>query len=477
MLKALLSRVLTCICQFLYMLTKAHRSSVLRTAYWAIPVGIALASTACLGAQAKDSFDFALRPALQATSYIRVLPDPPLSSQFVELIRNGVHNAPSVNAAAARWQAARQGALAAEAAGLPSASLYGDTGLATGLRGNTPYSYGVRISMPIFDGNSAALGSAAQNSQAAAAQSGARDELASTLIDLVAAAGSVHLADDTLGIRQAQRGAIEKLLSQIAADRTAGDASKVDTDQVEQQLVQIDLEIDLARADRAQAIQNFAAIAGRAPAAFPVSGSLSRYLPRDLRAATAIALANNPRLSVSQNAANAARLSQQATAAALGPNLSLDADIGNSGDVMSGTQAFGARAMFRFQVPLSFGAEPQVRQKHYETQAADFQVAAAQNGIVAGVSGAIKRLEATRSALMAAIDAQERSKTLLSGIATERELGERSVFDQLNAQSGQAESALRVAQLTYQLSMAEHLLAAQTGQIAGIYGVEIGLAR
>lgn len=415
--------------------------------------------------------DFALRPSMTATSYIRVRPAEAFSTSFAQLIRAAVQQSGAVQAAAARWHAEQSGIEAAAGAQLPSAAFYGEAGVASG-RSNAPYAYGVRIAVPVYDGFSAGYATEAQSSVSEAAKLAALDELAATLVDLVAAAASIRRAEETLDARRSQHAAMQDLLAAIVSERETGTASKVDTDQVEAQLAQIEIELQAAQAARIQARESFARIAGSVPNAIGSIGSIARFLPADRSAAIAIASDENPQLAQRLALASAAHFTTQSVKAGFGPDLSLDLSAGASGDLFTPVStAPDARAMFRLEIPFAFGTEAAVQQRALEAQAADFEVAAAQTGVTAGIDSAYARLQTTRSSLALAYDALDRSTTVLAGIKTERDLGERSIFDLLTAQNALAEARIRVSGLHYEITVAEHLLAAQIGRIDEIYGV------
>ena len=392
--------------------------------------------------------EMGLRPSMTATNYIHVMPVEAFSSSFAELIRNAVQKSGTVQAAAARWHAERHGVDAAAGAQLPSAVAYGEAGIASGDKNNVPYAYGVRVSVPIYDGFSAGYATEAQSAVSDAAGLAAMDELAATLVDLVAAAASIRRAEETLDARRVQHAAMQDLLAAIVSERDTGTASKVDTDQVEAQLAQIEIELKAAEAARIQARESFAGITGAAPNYIATIGSIARFLPANQSAAVTIALAENPQLAQRLALASAAHFTTQSVRSGLGPDLSLDLSAGASGDMFSPVSApLDARAVFRLEIPFAFGTEAAVQQRALEAQAADFEVNAAQTGVTAGIAGAYARLQTTRSSLSLAYDALERSRTVLTGIKTERDLGERSIFDLLTAQNALAEAQIRVSGL------------------------------
>ncbi len=414
-----------------------------------------------------------LRPSLTATNYIHDLPVAPFSADFGRLIRNAVRHADGVQAAAARWQAEEFGVDEARGAQWPNAMFYGETGFASGGMGTSPYAYGVRVSLPVYDGNSRAFATEAQSATSNAARLAAVDELAATLVDLVASAAAIRRSTEILGIRQSQRAAMVALLGEIGSERETGTASRVDTDQVQGQITQIDVELRMTEASRVQARESFALIAGDAPDHVGVVGSLSRTLPRNAEAATAMALDGNPRLGQSLELAMAAAYNRDSVRSGLGPSLKLDLDAGQAGDFSTGISRPSASVMMRLEVPFTFGADARVQRMAHQAQAAEFEVSAARKGVLAAINGAYLRLGVSRKALSLATEAQAKAQAVLLGMRAERELGERSVFDLIGAQNAYAEAQIRIAELRYEVTVAEHLVAAQIGQIDEIYGITI----
>jgi outer membrane protein TolC len=122
---------------------------------------------------------------------------------------------------------------------------------------------------------------------------------------------------------------------------------------------------------------------------------------------------------------------------------------------------------------LAFGTEGAVRKSAHSAQAAEFEATAARKGITAGLNSAYQRLANVRKNLSLAKDALERARSVRSGITVERTLGQRSIFDVLNAHKAFAEAQIQILRLRYDLTVAEHLLAAQLGRLDDIYGVTL----
>lgn len=403
-------------------------------------------------------------------------------SGFVAMIRNAVIGAPQVNVALTRWQIEEQKIDVARSALMPDANLFGEGGIrgSYGLKSSAgpsnPYSYGVRVSVPIFDGGRAANTANQQAAIADATKQAALDEMAATLLDLVAAAASVKHADAVIQIRKDQAMSANKLRGDVGADVDAGTASKVDADQVDGQLASLKLSQDRARSERAQAVQSFAEITGSSPEGIGTIGSIASNLPKSQADAEALAASGNPRIARILALQGAATLDKRVADAAFAPNISLDVQASRSGDYeLTDPEETDFSALIRFElpIPISGGAMAQQRQKALELRAANLEVGATRNGVFAGVQAAFTRLGLAQQGLGLARSNEAKAKSTLEGIKAERELGERSVYDELSALNAYAEARIGTADMVYELTVAEHLLAAQIGQIDDIYGVAL----
>ncbi|MEQ1899313.1 MAG: TolC family protein [Devosia sp.] len=402
------------------------------------------------------------------------------SGAFAKMIRDLAGGAPSVNAALTRWQVDEQKIEVARAALRPGAEVFGEGGI-RGTYGvsaskTNPYSYGIRVSVPVFDGSRGLNTANSQAMVSIAAKQAAVDELASTILDLVGASASIAHANAVIGIRDDQTGSVRALLDAVKSDQTSGTASKVDVAQVEGQLSGLDIERRQAEADRAQAVQSFAGIAGSAPGAIAPIGSIAKSLPQNTVEAEALASSDNPRIARILALQSAAGLQKQVADAGYMPNVSLDFEVSRNGDfVLPGAEETDFSALIRFALPLPVGGsiEAQQRQKALELRAANLEVDATRKGVFAGVDAAVSRLGLARQGLKLARTGVAQAKAALEGIRAERELGERSVFDELSALNAYAEARIKAADMDYEVIVTEHLLAAQTGRIDDIYGIDL----
>lgn len=414
-----------------------------------------------------------LRPSYQTNSYIQSAPDPELAGSFADMIRRDAGRSGSAEAAGARWQGQVEGISEREAALLPAGALFANAGVSDYAGSTRPYGYGVKLVVPLYDGGAGLQAVAAQRASAQAAQASALDTLTGNVLDLVAAAAALHLAEETMAVRRNQMQALQALVAETEAERAAGTASSVDASQVAAEIVRLQLALNGATTARDGAIQSYVGISGTRPGAVGRIGSIGQHLPRSLKDALDQADRTNPRLARQLDIAEAARFDHLSSRAGAGPDLNLDLSLGASGDYRAGSAATEAKAMFRLELPLSLGTGPAIRRKALEAQAADLEAQAARNLIHASVEAAFARVDAARQARGLAAEALDRARAVLEGIKVERELGERTVFDLISAHNSVAEARISVLDVEREAIVAEHLLAAETGVLLSVYGLDI----
>lgn len=406
----------------------------------------------------------------------------PAPDDFTAIMRDVALTAPAIRAALSRWQAEDQKIDVTRSALAPSLVAYGEGAArathsdATGTVGDNPFSYGVRASLPLFDGGTTLLATRGQAAMARAAHEAASDELAATLLDIAAAAAAVTRADAGVRVRTRQVAALRTLHSAVTHEISSGTSTRTDADQVLAQISQAEAAIRQAQTDRADAMRAFAEISGHAPTRLGPVPSIASRLPADKGEAERRAARDNPKIRRALALSDAAGLARKSADALGQPQISLDMDLGRTGDLSGTSPAQTAASLqLRFELPIgpTGGNEARRRQKEFEQSAAGYDLAAASQGVFAGVDAALERLDLVRQSLALARKAARHAADVAQGMATERLLGDRTVFDEIGAINGVAEADMAAAGMAYELTVAEHLLAAQTGQIAAIYGVHI----
>src|SRR5690606_33393099 len=93
------------------------------------------------------------------------------------------------------------------------------------------------------------------------------------------------------------------------------------------------------------------------------------------------------------------------------------------------------RAEVRFSMPfdLSGGRSANVRQRVDEKRAAQFESEAASRGVASAVRSAFERRSQARRMQVLAQSEMKSAKAMLSGVRAERQVGERSTFDEIRA--------------------------------------------
>ncbi len=408
---------------------------------------------------------------IQADSFVELSSASAPVGDAGEIIRQAIGQAASVNSAAARWHAAEQGAEAAELDYLDNSSLYVESALSSD--GATRYTYGVRVSLPLYDGGARTFRTRSSQRSADAAANEANDELAATIVDLASALASLQLAWSIGTIYERQQNDLLALRDQVQAEIAVGTASRVDLSLVDIQIQQLAISVIGAKLNAQQARKAFYGIAGMYPARFDRMASIASALPTSEDMAIDMAFRNNAKLSASTNNAMAADAYADSIHAGAGAKLDLNLDFGGTSDTLiSGLEPVG-RVSLRLSVPLDAGSGARVFQARYEAQAAGLAVDAARIGVAAGVGSLFEALAAARDRRTLAERAVQSAQDALYGILQESKLGERGVSDRISATSRLAETRVAAAEAAYQVGVTEHLLAAQLGILPDIYGIRL----
>lgn len=406
----------------------------------------------------------------------RVTPD----AQMAGPLSSTVENSPVVKAAASRIDAADAEISKAQALYYPTMALEASTGLRAGERHPSianeqvnPYSYALTMRVPLYQGDRARTAVEVARAGKNVAIEGARDIKLSVAYEVALSLVSVEQNKQLLWALTRHERHLRALANEVEAERTAGGASSVDTDDVARQLASLSVnrrEAMLALARAEEALLRFSVPAG---VNVDTLRNLSSRLPTDADQALAIAIRKNPRLSERFARTGLAKARMEQAGTTYNPSLVLELSAGGDGNAASYRHQDEASAMLKLSVPLLTGGarEAEIRASSSEFSAAGFELDAARAGVRAAVSTAIRQLHEAHAMLSAAKREQTAASKLLKGISAERKLGERSVFDEVRAIADLAQADRNIASSTANLRSAEVTLAAETGLLADYLGI------
>lgn len=410
---------------------------------------------------------------------------PDQAATGIPLSDEAIHS-PAVRAALARSRAAKLQVDEIAAGRLPALTVFGEAGIDSTVTGNfdasvtgQPYSYGVAVSMPVYDNGRINSAEKAQSARAEAARYAAHDTLAGTIFDLALAIATRERADRLIAARNTELGTLNSLYSEATTSLEAGLSSQLDLTRIELRANQTKLVLSNARTAREAANANYQALTGRLPNSIDQIKSLSASLPKTRAAAMEIALLSNPQLQLALYNAAAGRSDLDLSKAERGGNLdllvsavgegSLDT-LGSSGPL---ADTYSASARVRFELPINAGNEVRVERSQQEALAAELDATATEQRVLADIDQTFDRIEAARQDLQKARLALGLADKVAKGVRRERELGDRTYSDVLDAEAALADARVQAEDASYTLVITEHLLALQTGLLTELYKAEL----
>jgi outer membrane protein len=277
-------------------------------------------------------------------------------------------------------------------------------------------------------------------------------------------------------IVQIRRQNLEFLNEQLNAAQArfdVGEGTRTDVSQAQASLAAAEAGLVAARAQVSSSEAVYVQIVGAAPPASmtpaPASGGL---LPPSLDTAVTSGLAEHPLVKSAQFQMNAADFSVKQAEGALLPGVNLSGSVGQ--DLQSGdTQAtIGAT----LSVPIYQGGltSAQVRQSKELLGQARINVDVARNQLRQAIVTSWTQLEASRAAIAANRAQLNASDLALSGVIEERDVGQRTTLDVLNAQQDVLTARETLAQAERDAIVASYSVLSTTGRLlVGRLGLQV----
>lgn len=395
-------------------------------------------------------------------------------------------HSPAVRAALARSRAAKLQVDEIAAGRLPSLTVFAEAGLDSTITGNfdasansQPFSYGVAVTMPVYDSGRINFAERAQAARAEASRYAANDTLAGTLFDLVVAVATRERSDKIIAARQAELSTLNALYAEATTSREAGLSSDLDLTRIELRANQAKLVLSNAKTAREAALSNYSALTGRLPNSVDRVKSLSKMLPTTRAQAMEVALVKNPQLKLALANAHAGRSDVDFSKAQSGGSVDLqvsaigESTLGTVGSSGPFADTYSASALLRFELPIDPSAKARIERSKQAALAAELDATATEQRVLADIDETFDRLDAARQDVHKARLAYQLAGKVAKGVRRERELGERTYSDVLDAEAALSDARVQSEDASYTLMLVEHLLALQTGLLAELYKAEL----
>jgi outer membrane protein len=237
-----------------------------------------------------------------------------------------------------------------------------------------------------------------------------------------------------------QKSNVDVLAEQLRQTRdrfNVGEVTRTDVAQAESRLEGAHSQVSAAEATLKADIGTYRQIIGVQPRTLAPGRPVDRLLPKSLDAAVRLGIATNPTVLAAFHQVDAAELQVKIAEAALGPNLSLNAQVQHRYDFQqSNDQRTSAQITATLTVPIYEGGAvySQVRAAKETLGQVRLQADQARDQVRQQVVAAWGNLEASKAQILAAQAQISASEVALNGVREEAKVGQRTTLDVLNAQ-------------------------------------------
>ncbi|QRM56921.1 TolC family outer membrane protein [Sinorhizobium sp. BG8] len=328
--------------------------------------------------------------------------------------------------------------------------------------------YGLTISQQIFDGFQTLNRVRSAESNVLANREALRAEEISTLLSAAEAYANIARDQQIVSIRKQNLQFLQEQLNAAEARLQVGEGTRTDVAQAEAELAEAQALLVRAVAVLKQSEAAYVQIVGEAPEGIKQPSPATRAMPKSLDQAVAMGLKEHPTILSAQRNVDSAGYNVKAEEGAMLPGVSLQGEVVKSVNGSSSTNDnLSGTISARVTVPLYQGgaeygairqAKERLGQQRILVDSARLEVQRTIVSAHAELEAALANITASRSQISAANQA-------LQGVIEERNVGQRTTLDVLNAQQTvlDARESLAIAQRN--AVVASYSLIAATGRL------------
>jgi len=413
-------------------------------------------------------------PGLLAAS-IWLHPIPASAQSLVDAMTAAFASNPGLDAERARQRADEETIRQEWAKSLPQVSLdasHGKQKTRTNGESTTdrlyPETYSLTLSQPLFRGFQTLNGTRRAKSEVAAGAARLVDREQTVLLDTVTAYADVVRDRTVARLRRSNVSFLQKELKATQARHRGGDLSKTDVAQARTRLFEGEADLAQAEADVEISKATFTAIVGRKPGALTAPGIPASLLPASLEAAIRLAEAANPQIVGAVHQQEAARRAKRAAYGSLLPTVSLDLSHGIENDSAITIDREEESSVFvRMKMPLYQGGDSysRIRETRARETGAAYEVSDTRRRTRASVIDAWKQFHAAGARIRAARQQVRAARDALRGVRIEVRVGERALFEVLDAQRELVNGEVALARAERDHVVSSFTLLASTGRL------------
>lgn len=332
--------------------------------------------------------------------------------------------------------------------------------------------FGITLNQPIFDGFQTRNNVRTSEALVRAAGEALRNEELNVLFDAASSYMDV-IRDRQIAALRAEN--LEFLEEQVRSARSrleVGEGTRTDVAQAEANRQLALAQLAAARAQAATSAAAYRQIVGDEPGALQAASPLSRLVPASLEQGVAIALSEHPAIAAALHQVDAASFSVNASEGSFLPQLSATAGLRTSfqdtspaapQDGSTNTASIG----LNLTIPIYQGGEAsaRVRQSKESLGQARIDVDLRREQVQQAVTSAWVQYQAAREALAANREQVNAARLALSGVIEERDVGQRTTLDVLNAQADVINARIDLANAEHNVVVASYAIVSAMGRL------------
>jgi outer membrane protein len=330
--------------------------------------------------------------------------------------------------------------------------------------------FGVQIQQTLFDGFRTTNNVRAAEARVRASNESLRNTEQNILFNAAAAYMDV-LRDRRIAVFRERN--LEFLAEQVRSAQSrfeVGEGTRTDVAQAQATRSAAEAQLSAARAQIQVSEATYRQVVGEDPGRLEAASPLAGLLPSSMDQAFALAMRQHPAIMATQHLVDVASFSVKAAEGALLPQVSAQAGVERSfqsGGANPGTSN-SARVGLNLTVPIYQGgqASAQVRQSKESLGEARIEVDVTRDEVRQAVASAWTQYVAARETLTANRQVVGAAELALSGVVEERNVGQRTTLDVLNAQADVINAQINVASSERDVVVASYAILSAVGALS-----------
>lgn len=333
--------------------------------------------------------------------------------------------------------------------------------------------FGISLEQMIFDGFQTRNNVRASEAQVRAAIESLRNEEMNTLFDAASAYMDVIRDRQIVALRRENLQFLEEQVRSARSRLEVGEGTRTDVAQAEanRQAAIAQLAAAQAQADASEA--QYRQLIGDDPDSLRTASPVANLLPASLNQALAVALSEHPAITATQNLVDAAAFSVKSAEGALLPQVSASASVQSTDTEFSGvpTGSEGtvnsATVGLNLTVPIYQGGEAsaRVRQSKESLGQARIDVDVRRDQVRQAITSAWTQYQAAQQLVTANRQTVSAAQLALSGVIEERNVGQRTTLDVLNAQADVITAQIDLVQAQRDVIVASYAIVSAMGRL------------